>query len=821
MHMRKFPMLLLGLSVFSAQQLHAQNRTITGKVTDAEGRPVSNASVVVKGTKQGTTTGVDGSFSVSVPSNAKGLVVSSVGFGNQEVALTSSNTVTVSMRTAEGNLQEVVVVGYQQRRKRDEAGAISTIRATEIENIPSSSVDRVLQGRAAGVVVQGNSGIPGGGVTVRIRGYGSITSGNNPLYVVDGVQLNTNNTNTFTQSNPLSFLNPNDIESIDVLKDAASSAIYGAAASNGVVIITTKKGRAGKTRFTLNAYTGTTTPLKTLDVVNSQEYFQLRTEATGNANNLPATDLAVRRSVLVNDYRVAAAAGYTDKQIDSAVAATQTYDWQDAAFRHGSIKNVELGISGGNERTTFRISGNASTQQAIVTKADFERYGLSFNLTNKATDKLTVTTGLTLSTFRQEGPFGGGGGSSLGNLAFSAAGVLPFNPIYNSDGTYYGMPGQTPASLAGVLNQNAVAVNELNKISQRTNQIIGNVQGEYKLTDWLNFRSYYALDYRNVIGNSFWDPRTSDAFGRNGLVQSSSNWNTNFLTDQILSARHDIGTKHHIDELVGFEYRRENFQSLFASADNLPTPQFTTLGAAANPVSVTASTSQFRNVSGFGSANYSYMSKYLLGVTARYDGSSRFGADKRYAFFPAVKVGWNVDRESFMQAVPFVSSLRLRYSIGKVGNNQIGNFAPLGLYAGGANYGGRSGIAFAQLSNPKLTWESNNSSNFGVDFGFLNNRVFGSVELYTKKTTDLLLSQPVSYTTGFSTVQSNVGEVQNKGVEVTLSVNPVKARSLDGLNWTSTFTLGYNKSKLLKLAAGQTILTNEQSNPISGFIPTY
>ncbi|RYZ20619.1 MAG: TonB-dependent receptor [Chitinophagaceae bacterium] len=821
MHMRKFPMLLLGLSVLSTQ-LHAQNRTITGKVTDENGAAVPNASVTVKGSNLGTTTSADGSFSISVPPNARNLVVTSVGFGNQEISINNRSNVTVSMRNSETGLQEVVVVGYQQRKKRDEAGAISSIRGAEIQNIPTSSIDRVMQGKAAGVVVQGNSGIPGGGVTVRIRGYGSVTSGNNPLYVIDGVQLNTGNTNTFTQSNPLAFLNPNDIESIDVLKDAASAAIYGAAASNGVVIITTKKGRAGKTKFTFNTYLGQTSTLKKLDVVNSQEYFDLRTEATGNANNLSPRDLLVRRSVLVNDFRYPSALvnGLTDKGLDSLVAATPTYDWQDEAFRRGKVQNYELGISGGNERTTFRISGNYSQQEAIVTKADFQRYGLNFNLSNKATDRLTISTGLNLSTFRQEGPFGGGGGSSLGNIAFSAAGILPFNPIYNADGTYYGMPGQTPANLSGVLNQNAVAVNNLNKINQRTNQLIGNVQGEYKLMNWLTFRSYYSLDYRNVQGNSYWDPRTADAFARNGLIQASSNWNTNFLTDQLLLANHDFGTKHHVDGLLGFEYNRQNFNSLFASGENIPTPAFTTLGGAATPVSATASTSQYRQLSYFGNANYTYAGKYIVGVSARYDGSSRFGADNQYGFFPAVKVGWNVDREDFMKSADFLSTLRLRLSYGTAGNNQIGNFAPKGLYVGGANYGGRSGLNFAQLSNPDLTWETNTTTNFGVDFGFINNRITGSVELYKKKTTELLLSQGVSYTTGFNSVFSNVGEVQNKGVELTLNGGLLKSKQNNGLNWNVTFTMAYNKSKLLKLF-GDVKQYQASDNAISGFVPNY
>lgn len=794
---------MLSLLLLSAQ-LIAQNRTISGRITDDKGSGVPNASVVIRGTTQGTTTSSDGNFTLTVPSSARALMVSSVGLGEKEVTLTPADTYNIVLSSKAVDLQEVVVVGYQQRRRRDEAGAISTIKAGEIENLPTSSIDRLLQGRAAGVVVQANNGIPGGAVTVRVRGYGSINAGNTPLYIVDGVQLNTANTTTFTQSNPLSFLNPNDIETIDILKDAASAAIYGAAASNGVVIITTKKGRAGKTKINFETYYGQTSPLKYLDVVNTQEYFQLRTEATGNFNNLPANDLAVKRSVLVNDFRLPSATVNTwdNKTIDSFISVSPTYDWQRAAFRNGNIQNYELGISGGNERTTFRISGNYNNQQAVITKADFKRYGLNFNLVNKATDKLTVTTGLNLSTFSQQGPFGGGdANSSLGNISFAASGILPYNPIYNPDGTYYGLPGQTPANLAGVLSQNPVAVNDLNKISQRTNQMVGNIQGEYKLFEWLSFRSFYSLDYRNVIGNSYWDPRTPDGFNRGGLGQTFTNWNTNFLTTQMLSARHEFGGKHRLDGILGYEYRKEDFSSTSASGDGFPTPQFTTLGTAANPVSVFQSTSQFRRQGAFANANYSFDGKYIFGVTGRYDGSSRFGANTRYGFFPGVKVGWNIDREKFMENSKVLSSLRLRASYGANGNDQIANLGALGLYSGGVNYGGRAGIQYTQLSNPELSWEANNTLNLGLDFGFINNRINGSVEVYDRRTSELLLDQQVSLTTGFNSVRSNVGKVQNRGVELTLNVNPIRSIS-GGFNWNSTFTFAYNKSKLLELYSG-------------------
>ncbi|MDB5251311.1 MAG: hypothetical protein JWP27_480 [Flaviaesturariibacter sp.] len=791
-------MLLLGVFVLCTQLL-AQSRVITGRITDESGAAVPNASVRVKGTTLGTTTNANGSFTITVPETAKTLTISSVGFSEQDVAMGNQTNIPVMLRSVAGGLQEVVVVGYQQRKKRDEAGAISTIRAAELENLPVASLDKAMQGKAAGVVVQSNNGIPGGSITVRIRGYGSINAGNNPLYVVDGIQLNTSGTNTFTQSNPLAYLNPNDIESIDILKDAATAAIYGAAASNGVVIITTKKGRAGKTKFQFNTYYGQASRLKKLDVVNTQEYFRLRTEAVGNANNLPYNNLAVKRNVLVNDFRIAAAAAYTDKQADSAAAATPTYDWQDAAFRTGNIRNYELSASGGTDKTTFRISANYNKQQAIISAADFDRKGINLNFTNKANDKLTFGTSINLSSFNQKGPFGGAGGSSLGNVSFAASGILPFNPFYNADGSYYGIPGQTPANLSGVLNQNALAVNEYDKINQRNNQMIGNISADYKILNWLSFRTFYALDFRNVEANSYWDPRTNDGSTRGGLKQAQSSWNTNFLTNQILSAKTTIGDKHNIDGLLGYEYKKEDSRFIYVSAQGFPTPQFQTLGTAATASSYDEQASGFRRQGVFANLNYNYDSRYIIGLVGRYDGSSRFGENVKYGFFPGLKLAWNIDKEKFMQGSNLFSSLRVRYGIGVVGNDQIGNFDSRGLYGGGATYGGSAGINYSQLANPELTWEENRTNNIGLDFAILNNRISGTVEAYDKRTNELLLDQTVAWTSGFAGIRSNVGSVQNRGLEVTLNGNIIKPKTAGGLNWNTTFVFAYNKSKLLKL----------------------
>lgn len=418
--------------VLSYSSVLAQNRTITGKVADETGKLLEGASIQMKGSKSAVLTKVDGSFSIQVPQNTKILTVSYVGFEPLEISLTGESAYAVSLKKRVDPLEEVVITGYQTRKKRDETGAISSIKSAQIENLPNASLDKALQGKAAGVLVQATNGLPGGAINVRIRGQGSYLAGNDPLYIVDGIQVNTRSDGNFTQNNPLAFLNPDDIETIDILKDAASAAIYGSNASNGVVIITTKKGKAGKTKFNANVYMGSVQLMKKLNMSNSQEYFQMRAEAYGNSNNRAWDDLTNLQTVL-NELRVPNAATMTKDQALAAAAALPTYDWQDAAFRNGSIKNYELSASGGNDKTTFRIAGNYSFQEANVTKADFKRAGLRFDIQNKATDRLTLGASVNLSTFNQNNPFATSG-SFLGSPAFSASGIIPVNPIYNADG---------------------------------------------------------------------------------------------------------------------------------------------------------------------------------------------------------------------------------------------------------------------------------------------------------------------------------------------------------------------------------------------------
>jgi TonB-linked SusC/RagA family outer membrane protein len=795
--MRKL-VLLISSTLLLLGQLFAQTKTVSGRVTDAEGRAVPNASVLAKGSTSGTSTDVDGNFNFQVPAGVKALVISAVGMTSVEISLGSSTTgLQVSMKTDDRSLEAVVVTGYSARKKRDEAGAISTVRGEEIRNLPNPSIDKALQGRAAGVLVQSNNGIPGGAINVRIRGQGSILAGNDPLYIVDGVQMNIRSDANFTQSNPLAFLNPNDIESIDILKDAASAAIYGAQASNGVVIITTKKGRAGKTRFEANMYWGQATPLKKMDVLNSQELFQLRSEAFANRANVSPGDLDIKRTVL-GEFRVPGASTFNDKQADSAANALPTYDWQDEAFRSGNISNYELSASGGNDKTTFRISGAYSYQQAIITKADFQRGSLKFDLNNKASERLTIGTSINLSTFNQDRPFAVSG-SFLGSPAFASSAIWPFNAIRNPDGSYFGVP---PTSLAGILNQNVIAVNDYNTGLNRTNQIVGNVNLTYKIAPWLSFRPYFGIDYRLVQGNSYTDPRTQDGATVRGLGQVESEWNTNFMTSQVFNYNFDVGKRSKIDGLLGYEYRVENQEGISASADGFPTFQFRTLNSAANSRGWGEFFTGYKRQSVFGQVNYNYDTRFLISATLRYDGSSRFGENNKYGLFPALKMAWNIDNEDFMANARAVSTLRVRGSWGETGNDQIGNFDALGLYGSGGLYNNAPAITFTQLANPELQWERNRTYNLGVDFGFFRNRINGSIDVYNKLTTELLLSQPVQLTTGFTSITKNVGQVTNKGVELTLGVDVFKPKTPGGFGYTTTFVFTYNKNSVKSLYDG-------------------
>ncbi len=689
-------------------------------------------------------------------------------------------------------LQEVVITGYGGAlNKREITGAISKVKGEDIENLPVQSFDRALQGRAAGIQVTSANGVPGGAVQVRIRGVGSIGAGNDPLYIVDGVQLNSTTRSSFTSSNPLNFLNPNDIESMEVLKDAAAASIYGSQAANGVVLITTKKGKAGKTKIDFNYYKGVVDPIKQLGVLNSQNWMQMRIEAVQNASPT-TTPLAVRQSVLG---AIRLPTDYSDAQI----AALPTYDWQNVAFQRGAVDNYEMALSGGNDKTKFYFSGAYNKSDANLINVDFKRATSSFKLSHEVSKKLNIETAMNMSTTTSRGQFGSSnGGSFLGASAFSSSLVLPMNPFYKDDGSYYGTPAD--GGLAGVLNQNVLMVSQLNTIKATINQFVSSVTANYKITKDLVFRPFVGLDYGTIKGFNYTDPRTADAFNVKGRVSTQNDENINFLTNATLNynKRFD-GDKHNIGFLAGVEYRKESNEGTSSTSEGFPTPAFKYPNSAANPIGIGGFWTGYSKAAMFGQAKYSFNSRYFVQGVVRYDGSSRFGKNTRWGLFPSVSGAWVISEEKLFKKIKALDELKFRASYGETGNDQIGNFPSLGLFGGGSAYAGISGISASSIANPDLRWERNVETSLGLEFSFLNNKITGQIDAFDRRSKDLLLGQALPQISGNSTITSNVGEVQNRGLEFELTLKPIKTKDF---SWELNFNITKIDNKVTRLYDG-------------------
>ena len=785
--MRKI--LLLGLMLFLVNAVaFAQGRVVTGTVTSVEdGMGVPGATVLVKGTTIGTATDIDGKYSINVPAGSNVLVFTFVGLTSQEVNIGNRSTINVALESDITALSEVIVTGYGTQPKREVTGAVSSVKGDAIQNLPLQSFDRALQGRASGVQVRSSNGLPGGAVNIRIRGVGSINAGNEPLFIVDGVQLNNQSNASFTQSNPLAFLNPNDIESMEILKDAASAAIYGSQAANGVVIITTKKGKQGKAKFEFNAFSGETQPMKFLDILGGAEWYGMRRDAfinSGVAN--PEANALSNMGRLPSNWTT-----LTRPALDALGLALPTYDWQREVMGAGKLNNYEMSVSGGDEKTTFFLSGSYNYQQASFRPVDFERGTVRIALTHQATKRLSIETNMNLSTFQQNVPFAVEG-SFLGNPAFSASAVLPHNAIYNEDGTYN-------TAIAGVLGQNVVLVNAYNSGIQRTNTAVGNLITNYKIAKNLSFRSLFGLDYRLLQGDNYRDPRTPDGAGVIGRSSVQSDWRTRFITTQTLNWNKTFNGVHNVSAIAGVEYLSETREGISGAGIGFPTFQFRTIQSAATPESVSGFWTGYRRASVFSSVNYDFKKKYLVTVTARYDGSSRFGTENQYGLFPSIRLGWSLVEEEFLKNSSTISEMKFRASYGLTGNDQIGNFDARGLYGGGGNYSGSAGIVPSSLANLGLSWETNNTLNLGIDYGFFENRITGSIDAFDRRTKDLLLSQPILWINGFGGISNNVGELQNRGLEFELStVNIDKG----GFRWNSSFNITKIDNQIVSLYSG-------------------
>lgn len=776
-------MLLLILSILTLSvQLLAQDRTITGKVTDeAGGAPIPNASVVIKGTSIGTTTKTDGTFSLSVPATAKTLVITAVGRVLREFPIGTQTVFDISLKSEDAALAEVVVVAYGTQKKADLTGVVATVKAADIENKPFSSVDRALQGQVAGLQSVAASGQPGASQAILIRGASSITASNAPLWVIDGIPINIGDASRLqTTSNLLSTLNPNDIESISVLKDAASQSIYGSRAANGVIVVTTKKGKAGKTRIRFDAEVGQSDIAYENDKyrpLNAAEYFAISREGLKNIGTSDATT----NSTL---------AGLGEGNgVD--------FNWLDATTRQAAQQQYNLSFEGGNDKTTFYISGGYFLQEGTTINSKLDRWNGNARISHKVDSRLSLNFNVNGGYVNQRAPLNGG---AFGNPVLASYFMLPSRNPYNADGSY-----KLTSSFGGL--HNVIALSEIDKRFLRELSIRGNVSADYKILENLKFRTSFSGDYSSLEEDQYNNPVHGDGLASGGRSFAyytrlfNRVWTNTIDWQQALTRSGDLN----LNAQVGYESQLSKTYNTSVQSQLFPTNFNMTLpSVGATPITAQATISQYAFVSQFASVNLNWQDKYVVSGSFRRDGSSRFGANNKYGNFWAVGASWNVDKEAFMEHVSFIDQLKLRTSYGVNGNAGIGNYDWRALYSYGANYNQQPGSSFTNVGDSNLTWELNKPFNVGIDVGVLNNRINVSVDYYVRKSEDLLLDVPLSRTAGINTALRNIGAMENKGIEVTINAAPIRSKEF---TWNVDFNFAHNKNTITSLPGGNDIIS--------------
>jgi TonB-linked SusC/RagA family outer membrane protein len=741
-----------------------ENVIVTGKVLDQNREPLPGASVLEQGTTNGTVTDIDGNFSLEVQEGAT-LIVSFIGFESRTIRLGGQTVFEIQLEEDFSALSEVVVVGFGTQNKRDVTGAISSVRHADVKEIAVASPEALLQGKAPGVQIVQNSGTPGGEVFIRVRGTASLLGESRPLFVVDGVPLNfsTGVASGGQRMSPLADINPNDIESMEILKDAAATAIYGSRGSNGVILITTKRGRSGKAKVSFDAYSGVQNVWRQLDMLNGQQYIGVLTDALTNRNpNLLNTP-----------------------PFDSALIPTgSNTDYQSEIFRPAPIQNYSLSVSGGNERITSFVSVNYFNQQGTIIGQEFERYSMRFNLDYQATDRLKVGTSTTLSNTLQdrvETDFSG-----LSVLA-NALVRNPNLPVFNPDGSYSVDPFRTenPVMLA-------------NEITFTGNQrrVVTSVYAEYEFAKGLVFRSTFGVDYNDDRQNRF---IPSFVVARNGIAQANAFLldEQTVMNDNTLTYSTSFRERHNLTLLAGFGFQKSTLNSLNTGGLQAGTDIVQTVGAIADPFIPFQIITGWGLMSYFGRLNYNFADKFLVESSFRIDGSSRFGANQRYGVFPGLSLGYRLSEEGFLATSTVVSDFKIRAGIGVTGNQDgIGNFASRALYGVGRNYDGNPGIGQVNIPNEDLGWESTTTTNIGLDFALWNGRVSVLADAYLKRTDNLIFAFQLPWTTGFSSIgNANIGKMENRGLELALSTQNFTG----AFKWSTDFNISFNRVKITDL----------------------
>lgn len=786
--------LLLAGSVVMAQQM------ITGKVTNNQtGEPIANASVLVKGTNRGTATDDNGNYRIEAAKDAT-LIFSYVGFQQKEIVASSTVVNAELSLSTDQNLKEVVVIGFGTKIKKDLTGNIAQVKGSEVQNMPVTNFDQALQGRAAGVFVEAGSGKLGEGVQVLIRGAGSISASTQPLYVIDGIPISTE---TYSGS-AIADINFNDIESFDILKDASAAAIYGSRAANGVVLITTKKGKAGRTSFQVNSQYGINKPTHLRGFLNAKQYVDLLREAAINSDHIEGID-----PLNPDEYegswlefaedRLTRYSGWSDWRKNE----TNT-NWQEKAFdpqaRTGAL---DISASGGNEKTKYYISLGYINQDGILIGNYLKRISSRINLEQTVSEKfkLGMNLGLSQTTsgrVTEDNEF---------NTPMQLVALSPVTPFRDLNGQIYTSPTTTYANpYIDFVEGNYKAIIYRN---------IGNVFGQYNFTPSLFFRSEFGVDIHNENDDMFYGARTAYGRGTNGYGESDWFRSLTYNTNNYFSYKNNFSDKYNFDGVIGMSYQEYGSEYANVYGEQFPVDNLQKLASAGLIKGGTSVASSSAFLSYFARANLKISDRFLLSVSGRIDGSSVFGADKRYGVFPAVSGGWIISDESFLRESKSISFLKLRASWGLTGNAEgFGNFASRGLW-GGSSYNGSGALVPTQMANPDLRWEKSNQVDIGLDFGFFNNRLSGEIDFYNRKTEDLIYAVPVPGNTGFTNKTVNIGAMQNRGIEFVLNSDNVVSQTF---KWSSSLNLAFNNNKILKLDGNQTIIPGNDGRYMNSLI---
>ncbi len=783
-----------------AFSLAAQTRMIKGTVRDQkDGSLLAGVSVSVKTNRAiAVQTDLNGQYSLSIPAGVTVLLFKYVGYKEADLPTGIATTLNVQLVPDLKQLGEVVVVGYGTQKRASITGSITSISGKQVEDKPVTTFEQGLQGITPGVNIQAGNGKLGQGIKISVRGFSSIAGSNQPLVVLDGIVLNSDNLSTNgAPTDPLADINFNDIESYQVLKDAAATAIYGSRASNGVILITTKKGRAGSGRISFNAQAGFSEPSRHRQFLNSTQWLQLEERAAQGAANQDfkngfsatlADALASQKSNLETKFTALAAGNTTWTKYNT--------NWERQAFQPAPQQMYDLNFSGGNEKTTYYIGGQAVNQDGILRGNAFQRYSGRVNVDSKIFKNLDIGMKLSFThSYNQRVSNDNGFATPLQIVALS-----PITPVVDPrTGLFSGTPPGASSNFPLYYNPLISVYNDYYHTS--VYRTLGNVFANWDIARFLTFHSEFGIDQSNQNEDSYSNSLSFRSSGTlHGQGENTNSIDVHYTVNNYLTLKNDPGHDHAFDLTVGTSYEYRNLSKNDIQGQQFPSDAYKQISSAAVKSGGYSQQSNLALSSYFARANYAYKDKYLLSVSARADGSSNFGSGNRYGVFPAASAGWILNKEGFLESAAFVSLLKLRASYGVTGNNAIPDYGSLGLFSGDASYNGVAGQRFFQLANPKLKWEKTRQLDLGLDWGFFNDRLTGGFDYYRKNTRDLLLDVNVPQTLGISSQLQNLGRMYNQGVEFLLSSVNFTGR----FKWNTSFNAAYNKNRVTYVA-GQII----------------